>query len=100
MRHLCEEISEGAEPSQKFKRLLFSRMLRRAAEQANDEGCVSMSDATKLRDRFAEVRLITSGKLRDLIDRHQWSAAQALGEKLGIPISRGVIDLQARRART
>jgi hypothetical protein len=60
-----------------------------------------MSDATDLKQRFAMVRLHTSKskQLDELVGLGKWRDAQALGEQIGLPVTRGVIDLQARRAR-
>lgn len=60
-----------------------------------------MSDATDLRHRFSEVRLRTtkSAQLDELVKLGKWKDAQALGAEIGMPVSRGVIDLQSRRPR-
>lgn len=60
-----------------------------------------MSDATDLKQRFALVRIRTTRnlKLDELVRRGKWNEAQQLGESLGLPVTRGVIDLQARRSR-
>lgn len=61
-----------------------------------------MSDAGDLKQRFATVRIRTSkdAELAALVKRCAWGAAHALGEQIGISISRGVVvDLQARRVR-
>lgn len=60
-----------------------------------------MSDASDLKQRFALVRLRTtkSAQFEELIGLGKWRDAQQLGESMGLPVSRGVIDLQARRAR-
>ncbi len=60
-----------------------------------------MTDATDIKQRFALVRLRTvkNVQLDELLRLGKWKDAQSLGEQLGMPVTRGVIDLQARRAR-